>query len=66
MLTLVERDIVKQFKRAASTTHGIVITSVNPMVKSFNCEGEKMYKKRNIKTSEFAADLHLKKRMVCY
>jgi hypothetical protein len=59
-LTLVKRDIVKQFNQASATTHGITITSVNPTI-SYDCEGKKKYKKRSIKGSEFSIELHLKK-----
>ncbi len=63
-LMLVKRDIAKQFNRAAATTHGLTITSVNPTI-SYDWEGKKKYKKRNIKASEFSSDLHLKKPKVC-
>lgn len=65
MITLVKRDIVKMFNRAASNTHGIQITSVNPTVVALNPEGKKIYKKKNIKSSEFAHGVHLKNNMVC-
>jgi hypothetical protein len=33
VLTLVKRDIIKQFNRASSITHGNTITSVNPVIR---------------------------------
>ncbi len=41
LVTLVKRDIIKQFNRAASSTHGITITSVNPVI-NVDGEGEKI------------------------
>ncbi len=37
LVTLVKRDIIKQFNRATSSTHGITITLVNPVI---NVDGE--------------------------
>ena len=68
MLTLVKRDMIKQFNRASATTHRMILTSVNPMI-SVDVEGKKKYQKRNIKGSEFESNLHLKvhakKQKVC-
>ena len=65
LVTLVKRDIIKQFNRAASSTHGITITSVNPVI-NVDGEGGKKYEKRKIKASNFSAELHVKRAKVCY
>lgn len=64
LATLVKRDLVKQFNRAAFKTHKLVFTSINPVVQ-INDGGKKQYKKQNIKGSCFDAEKHLKKAKVC-
>jgi hypothetical protein len=49
----VKKDIIKQFNCAASSSHGISITSVNPVIKVDN-EGNKKYEKHKIKASNFS------------
>jgi hypothetical protein len=63
MMRLVKRDIIKQFNRAAKETHGLKMTSVNPDVEEDE-EGNKKYAKKNIKSSEFSHDLHIKRAKV--
>jgi len=64
VVTLVKRDIIKQFNRASSNTHGLTITSVNPII-TVDGEGKRKYEKRKIKSSTFSTELHVKKSKVC-
>jgi hypothetical protein len=61
VVTLVKKDIIKQFNCAASSSHGISITSVNPVIKVDN-EGNKKYEKHKIKASNFSTELYVNRK----
>jgi hypothetical protein len=63
MVTLVKRDILKLFNRAAAKSHGITLTLVNLIV-TYKDDGNKRYKKQNIKSMAFTSKIHLKKHKV--
>jgi hypothetical protein len=64
MATLVKRDIIKHLNHAASFTHGISITLVNPEIK-VDSEGNRKYEKCNIKANNSSTEMHVNRKKVC-
>jgi hypothetical protein len=64
VVTLVKKDIIKQFNCAASSSHGISITSVNPVIK-VDSEGNTKYEKCKIKARNFSTGMHVNRKKVC-
>jgi hypothetical protein len=63
VVTLVKRDILKLFNHVAAKSQEITLTLVNPIV-TYQDDGNKRYKKQNIKSMAFTSEIHLKKHKV--